>query len=72
MSKIKLYSTSCPKCKALELKLKKLGVEFEIIEDIAKVIKIGEEHKINSAPILEVDGNFLDFSLAIKYLNERK
>lgn len=72
MANVILYSTACAKCKVVEMKLKQLGIDFDLVEDKDKVISVGEINGISSAPILEVDGNFYDFSNAIKYLKEVK
>lgn len=69
---IRLYSTHCPKCKVAEIKLSRSGLEYEIVDDKDAVVKAGEEHGIQSAPILEVDGEFMDFATAIRYLGEAK
>ena len=62
---IKLYTIGCPKCKVLELKLKQKNVEYETIEDM----DIMKEKGFMSLPVLEVGGNFYNFSDAIKFLN---
>ena len=69
---MKLYSTKCPKCLVVEAKLKLKNLDFDLVTDIDEVVKIGKEHNITSAPILEVEGNFYDFTAAIKYLKEVK
>ena len=69
---MKLYSTKCPKCLVLEAKLKLKNLDFDLVTDIDEVVKIGKEHNITSPPILEVEGNFYDFTAAIKYLKEVK
>lgn len=69
---IVLYSTNCPKCKVLELKLKQLNKQFTVITDQDTVVKVGESHGIQSAPILQVGDNYMDFTTAVNYLRERK
>lgn len=62
-----LFSTNCPQCKVLEMKLEKKGIEFEICNDISELIEMG----IKRAPILKLDsGEYLAFPDAIKYINE--
>jgi glutaredoxin len=62
-----LFSTNCPQCKVLEKKLEQKGLSFEITNDIQELIDLG----IKRAPILKTDdGQYLDFSNAIKYVNE--
>ena len=67
-----LYSTGCAKCKVIETKLNQLQVPFELVTDVDKVVEVGHSCGINTAPILLVDGNYYDFSSAIKYLKEIK
>ena len=62
---INLYTTNCPRCKVLESKLKQTGREFNIINDVEKIIEKGFTH----APILEVDGKFMDYSEAFAWIN---
>lgn len=68
---ITLYTINCPKCKVVEMKLDQKGIKYDKIEDEQLVVKFGEENNIRTAPILVVDGKILDFSNAIKYINER-
>lgn len=60
-----LYSTGCPLCLNLEKKLINNGLKFEIVNDIDKMTSLG----IQSAPVLEVDGNFMKYKEAIKFIN---
>ena len=67
--KVVLYSTHCPKCNVLTQKLKEKQVEYEEINDIS----IMEEKGFQQAPMLEVDGEAMDFSAARKWIeNIRK
>lgn len=63
--KIVLYSTGCPRCNVLETKLKKKGIDFEEINDTKLMIDKG----FDSVPILEVDGNYMDFGKANEFIN---
>ena len=63
--KIVLYSTSCPRCNVLETKLKNKGVDFEEINDTKLMIEKG----FDSVPVLEVDGNYMDFGKANEFIN---
>lgn len=62
-----LYTTHCPKCKVLTIKLKQKGIEFQEEEDLQKMIAMG----MKSAPALYVDGKKMDFSEAIKWIKEQ-
>ena len=65
---IVLYSTNCPKCKVLEKKLDSIGVDYTIITDEDLMISKG----FSSAPMLEVDGNIMDFGNAVRWAKEQK
>ena len=67
---IKLYSTHCPKCKVLEKKLAQDNMEVTIIDDMDEVIKFGQEHNMNFAPILVVGDKLMDFNETNKWLNQ--
>lgn len=63
---ITLYSTHCPQCKALEMKLNKKNIEYTICDDEAEMKRLG----FKAAPILQVDeGKYLPFTDAIKWVN---
>lgn len=63
-----LYSTNCPKCKVLEKKLDSIGVDYTIVTDEDLMISKG----FSSAPMLEVDGNVMDFGNAVRWAKEQK
>ena len=65
---IVLYSTNCPKCKVLEKKLDSIGVDYTIVTDENLMISKG----FSSAPMLEVDGNIMDFGNAVRWAKEQK
>jgi glutaredoxin len=64
---ITLYSTHCPQCSLLERQLKQKNIQFEICDDVAKMLSFG----FSSAPILEVDGTFMKFADALKWVKEK-
>lgn len=64
---VTLYSTGCPKCKVLKTKLDLKNINYTIISDVDVIMSKG----INSVPVLEVDGNIMDFKTAIDWINER-
>lgn len=67
---IKLYSTGCPKCAVLKMKLDKLKVNYELETNQEVIVETGKKNSILSAPILEVDGAFYDFISAVNYLKQ--
>lgn len=64
--KVVFYSTNCPKCNVLKTKLDQKGVDYETSYDIQPVI----DHGFMSAPVLQIEDEWLDFSSAIKRVNE--
>lgn len=70
-----VYSTKCPKCnvllKKLELKGKKVGVDFALVEDHDELMAVANERKISSAPFLiDGDDKVYLFNDALKFVNE--
>ena len=65
MKMIKLYSTHCPQCNALETKLNKAGIEYEVCDDRDIMASKG----FKAAPMLEIDDQVFNFSQAIKWVN---
>jgi len=63
--KIVVYTIGCPKCKILEKKLDDAGINYSKIED--EKLMIAKE--IESVPVLEVNGETMDFAKAIKWVN---
>lgn len=61
-----LYSTHCPRCLVLEKKLDEANIEYTLVEDACVMLDKG----FSQAPVLEVDGEALDFGQAIKRINE--
>lgn len=64
---ITLYSTHCPKCKILEKKLDNAKIKYEICDDRELMAEKG----FDFMPVLEVDGQTMGFSEAVKWVNER-
>ena len=62
---VTLFSTGCPKCNVLKQKLDTKGVQYDISSDVDKIMELG----FMAAPILDVDGNYMEFSEAIKWVN---
>ncbi len=63
-----LYSTGCPKCNVLKKKLTEKNIEYTENNNIDVMTSLG----IDQVPVLSVDGNFLDFTEANKWINERE
>ena len=65
---IKLYSTHCPQCRALEMKLDKANIEYEVCDDV----EIMKARGFKAAPILETEDGIFNFAQAIKWVNSKK
>lgn len=64
---IVLYSTGCPKCGILERKLNEKNISFTKFTDVDEMLALG----IMSVPVLSVDGDMMDFSKAVQWVNEQ-
>ena len=64
---ITLYSTHCPKCKILEKKLDNAKIKYEICDDRELMAEKG----FDLMPVLDVDGQIMNFGEAVKWVNER-
>ncbi len=65
---VTLYTTDCPKCKILEEKMVQKNINYDVVTDVNVMKKMG----FYSAPILEVDGEFMKFAEANKWINEQE
>ena len=64
---IVLYTTHCPKCMVLEKKLKSKNIEYSFVDDVNLMISKGFE----TTPMLEVDGEIMDFKNANEWINKQ-
>lgn len=64
--KVVFYSTGCPKCKVLEAKLNAKNIEYSEIIDTNTILEMG----IMSVPVLEVDGERMQFKQAVDWVNK--
>lgn len=66
---IKLYTSHCPQCRVVELKLNNKHIPHEIIDDIELMVSLG----MKAAPVIELeDGTRLAFSEAIAWINQQE
>ena len=65
--KLILYSTNCPKCSVLKRKLEAKNITFEENHSVDEMIALG----IHTVPILQVDDKMMDFTTAVKWVNEQ-
>lgn len=63
--KIILHTTNCPKCNILKSKLNSKNISFEENFDVKFLISKG----FVSAPVLQVDDEYMDFSKANEWIN---
>lgn len=62
---VTLYSTGCPKCTILEKKMIMKGIDYFVVDDV----DLMQEKGFATLPMLEVDGETMDFGEAIKWVN---
>ena len=62
-----LWTTHCPRCKVLEIKLKQKGIVYEECADV----EIMQAKGFKEAPKLEVDGVIMDFKTAVEWIGEQ-
>lgn len=65
-----LYTVNCPKCKSLESRLKKVGVKYQKIDNEPEVYEALDKAKTDYVPILLVDGKYLNYNEAIKWIGD--
>lgn len=65
--KIILFTTHCPRCKIVDMKLKEKGIDYTENTNVEEMLKLG----ITSVPYLMVDNELFDFSTAIKWIKEQ-
>lgn len=68
MKEIILYSNGCPKCKVLKSKLESKKIEFTETDDFSKL----QGQRIQSLPIMEIDGEILTFVEANNWINNQQ
>lgn len=70
MDKIKiiLYTTHCPMCKALKMKLDEQSITYTCVDNVEEMLKLG----IRNAPVLSVDGKLLNYREALLWLRGEK
>ena len=65
---VTLYTTHCPKCRVLEIKLRQKNIPYTTVTDINKIIATGRK----TAPILEVGGIFMEFGEALEWVKNHE
>ena len=59
------YTTGCPKCAVLTKKLNQKQIFYRTVTDLDTMLALG----IKSAPVLSVDGELMDFTAAVQWVN---
>lgn len=65
---VTFYSTHCPKCKVLEMKLKQKNINYTENDNVEEMLSLG----IQSAPALSVDDKIYLFTDAVKWVNSQE
>lgn len=61
------YSTHCPRCTVLEKKLQQKKIQYIENNNVGDMLELG----IQSAPALKVDGEIMDFTKAVQWINQQ-
>ena len=67
MINVILHTTNCPRCHVLEKKLIEKNIQFEENNDIELMLQKG----FDTAPMLEVNGEIMDFKEATAWINKQ-
>ena len=62
-----LYTTGCPKCEVLKKKLDDKGVAYNTVTSVKEMMLKG----IMQAPMMELDGELMDFVAANEWINQQ-
>ena len=65
---ITLYSNHCPCCEVLSKELHSVGIPFSTFTNTDQMLSMGFTH----LPMLEIDGQLLNYPDALKWIKERK
>lgn len=65
---IVLYSTGCPKCKALAGRLTNNNIKFEVSNDIKELINKGYK----SAPMVKINDQYFNYKQVMTMLKEHE
>ena len=64
MDTVILYAHGCPRCKVLQMKLDKAGIQYKTVSDV----EIMKAKGFMEAPKLEVNGRIMGFEEAVAWL----
>lgn len=69
---IKLYTTNCPNCRKLELKLRQKNIDYSVINDMNSVLEFAKSIGVSTVPILVVDNEVMIYTKAEKWLDTQE
>lgn len=64
---VTLFSTGCPRCSVLHKKLDAANINYDVTDNVDEIIQAG----FASVPVLKVDGVYMDFGQAVKWVNNQ-
>ena len=67
MDNIILYTTHCPKCNILTVKLDEKNIKYHTIDDV----EIMKEKGLTTVPVIQVNGELLEFKAAVDWVNQQ-
>lgn len=62
-----LYTTGCPKCEVLKKKLDDKSIAYNTVTSVKEMMLKG----IMQAPMMELDGELMDFVAANEWINQQ-
>lgn len=62
-----LYTTGCPKCEVLKKKLDDKSIAYNAVTSVKEMMLKG----IMQAPMMELDGELMDFVAANEWINQQ-
>ena len=62
-----LYTTGCPKCEVLKKKLDDKSIAYSTVTSVKEMMLKG----IMQAPMMELDGELMDFVAANEWVNQQ-
>lgn len=65
---VDFWTTGCPKCSVLKMKLDAAKIDYVVKDDVDEMISLG----MRSAPSLSVDGKIMGFKEAIEWVRGQK
>ncbi len=61
-----LYTNHCPRCNVLKKKLEQKNIKYSEVTSVDDMLSLG----IKTVPILSLNGELMDFTKAIQWINQ--